>query len=250
MSLLGSLFPKKLYATEDLGNKLEVFDTGSELVFKFNGITYSKLSKESVFTHQYWDYFLPAAYLFKNPSVLIIGLGSGTIPYQMQKLLGQGISIDAVENSEKIKEIAEKFLPEKLNAKLIVADGADFVRKSPKSHYDIVILDAYFNERIPEQFLTSEFVESAYNALKPSGVLLVNFAMTFMGALNYARYVSKLKTRFKVYRVHTAITEGNIIILCSKLLDDYEINKRIKEAMPSNADTLPLIRNYESMKEE
>ncbi|MGC8675893.1 MAG: spermidine synthase [Candidatus Micrarchaeia archaeon] len=249
MSLLG-LFQRKIRKIADNGNLLEVLDNGKELTFTFNGVIYSKISKRAVFTRQYWDYFLPAAYVFKNPRILLIGMGAGTIPYQLQKLIGSAASITAVEQSEKIAELSKTFLPEPLLARVVIGDGATYIKQLGTGSQDIVMLDAYINNYIPEQFLSPGFVGEVHRVLSADGLFMVNFAMTFMGALTYAKYVALLKTRFRVYRIATALTEGNVIILCSKSMDKQAIISKIKEAMPSNQDTLPLIRNYENMKEE
>ncbi|MEM3860247.1 MAG: hypothetical protein QW478_12750 [Candidatus Micrarchaeaceae archaeon] len=246
MGIFG-LFPKRLYSTVENGNRLEIFDNGKERIFKFNGLTYSKISKNSIFTHQYWDYFLPAAYVFQNPRILLIGLGAGTIPYALQSLLGNGANITAVESSEKTIEIAKRFVSEKRLPNIVLADGADYIKHSAISGLDIIMLDAYINYEIPKQFISSGFVQDAYSALYSKGLLLVNFAVGFMGTLAYAKYVALLKSAFNVYRISTAITESNVIILCSKSLDKSEINARIASRMPANNDMLHLLSNYQNM---
>ncbi|MGC8628723.1 MAG: spermidine synthase [Candidatus Micrarchaeia archaeon] len=249
MSFLNSVFPKLLYSAKENGNTIEVFDSGNELIFKFNGITYSKINKKAVFTHQYWDYFLPAAFAFEKPRVLLIGLGGGTVVYQLYKLFGKDVKIDVAEISAKMKEVFEKFVPEKVEASVFVGEGSEYV-KHKKSTYDVILLDAYVNDKIPDQFLSYDFVNSTYAALSINGLFLTNFAMTFMGALAYEQYVSMLKTRFEVYRISAAITEGNVIILASKSIPKEELIAKIRAKMPKTSDTLPLLANYEKMKKQ
>lgn len=243
------IFPKKIYRSFSGKDRLEILDYGSELSFEYNGIVYSKIKKNSIYTGQYWDYFLPSIYVFEKPNILIIGMGAGTVPFQIQKLK-ESAKVTVVELNEKMKEIAEVFLPERLKASIIIGDGLEYIKQVKQESYDIIMLDAYVNTSIPSEFLTQEFVEYAYRVLKHEGLLLVNFGLAFMSLFAYASYTRILGTRFRVYSIKTAVTESNIILLCSKSLSKEEIIRRIKESMPASKETLPLIKNYEEMKEE
>lgn len=246
MGILDFIWPKQLYKIKDNGNTLSIVEYGDERLFKFNGITYSKLSKKSLFTHSYWDCFIPCAYVFAKPRILLIGLGGGTTAYQLETLLGDSASIDIVENSRKTVELANHFVPKQLKSRVIIDDGADYVR-SIRGRYDLIILDAYYSNKIPDQFLQTDFLSNAQNALTGSGILAVNFAMTFMGSLAYTSYVSKLKRRFIVYKTTITPLDGNAILVCSKRLFKDEILKRIKERMTLNDENEFLLRNYERL---
>ena len=41
-----------------------------------------------------WDYFTPLPLLYDKPNILMIGLGGGTIVYQINKLYSRKISMD------------------------------------------------------------------------------------------------------------------------------------------------------------
>jgi len=250
------LFPKTVYSTYDNGNFLSVVDNGSAFIFKFNSIVYSKLPKKEVFTHQYWDYFLPSAYAAYDVSkgekekILIIGLGGGTLVHLLSHTSIK-TEIDAVELSSKVAEIAKRFLPKEdiANTNIIIEDGFDYLSSVSSASYNAVFLDAYYKDKIPQQFLTPEFVSLAAKALKYKGILAVNFAMTFMGSVAYEKYTNLLKQKFNVYYANTGITEGNIILVCAKDMQKNEIVEKIKNRMEYNKDTALLIRSYENMKE-
>ena len=251
MNPLSFLFPKLLYrGIDESGNTIEVLSLGNELVLKFNGITYSKLNKGSVFTHQYWDYFLPLAYIFENPRVMIIGFGGGTIAYQLESLLGEKISITAFEPNSKMIEASRHFLPKETKARIIREDAYTYISKLGPGSFDLIFLDAYQGSTIPPQFLSDAFATKAKRILSEEGILAINYAPSFMGWLTYMSYVTMLKQHFLVYRIATAITEGNIIILASKVLDNSKIAWLVNKNMPKNEDTEELIRHYSEMKKE
>jgi spermidine synthase len=111
------------------------------------------------------------------------------------------------------------------------------------------MLDAYTSSKIPAQFLTRQFIENAYAALASEGLLAINYAMNLMGLIKFYEYVAKLKERFHVYKINTAMFEGNVILLCSKSLRKEELLSRIGKNMQKNEENAFLFSNYGEMKE-
>ena len=226
--------------------KFRIEESGSEKVFKYGNVTYSKIKKGGLYTGEYWDYFIPIAYISKAPRLLLIGLGGGTIAFQLGALLQDAVSIDAVEISKRAVELSKDFLQgQRLNVN--IGDGAEYLHSTNKK-YDAIIVDAYASTRIPDQFLGEQFVEDAHGALEPDGVLAVNYAVGLMGAQKLEEYALKLRRRFHAYSVRTAITEGNVILLASKSLGKAELVERIGGRMPKTPEIEFLFRNYIEMK--
>ncbi len=226
-------------------DEFRIEENGSERVLKYGNITYSKLKGDGTYTGEYWDYFIPVAYAFPSPRVLLIGLGGGTVAFQLSTLLREKISLDVVELSKRVVGLSQEFAPN-TNANIVIGEGSTYVATTNK-RYDAILLDAYVSSRIPEQFLQRRFIEDAYRALSEDGVLAINFAMTLMGALKFSEYVSKLKERFRVFKVNTAMFEGNVIIVCSKKLSRNELLDRISTNMPQGKENESLMRNYARM---
>ncbi len=234
---------KRGLVPRDEGFRIE--DRGYERVLKYDGITYSKLRGRGIYTGEYWDYFLPVAYAFATPSILLIGLGGGTIAFQLSRLMSERLRLDVVELSQRAVDLSRRFAPA-IKANVMVGDGAEYVAATGK-RYDAILLDAYTSSQIPEQFLQKKFVDDAYNALSDDGVLAINYAMGMMGILRFAEYTKKLKERFRVYKVNTAVFEGNVILVCSKRLGKEELLDRIRARMPGSSDNEFLARNYSRM---
>ena len=103
--------------------RIDVVQRKDDRVVLSQNYVYSKLSDGSIYTHSYWDYFIPMAALNKRSRVLVLGLAGGTIPYQMNVLFGKRARIDAVERDRNMVRASKAFLPKRLNAKIIIGDG-------------------------------------------------------------------------------------------------------------------------------
>ncbi|MDE1855509.1 MAG: methyltransferase [Candidatus Micrarchaeota archaeon] len=245
MSLLDLLRLRKKRGQKPDDSGFSIEERGYEKVLKYEGITYSKLKDKGVYTGEYWDYFIPAANIFYSPRVLLIGLGGGTIALQLGELMRNRIDLDVVELNKRSVELSHEFAP-RISANIMLGEGSDYVETTNKK-YDAILLDAYISSKIPGQFLERKFIENAHRALSDDGVLAINYAMNFMGVLTFRDYVHKLKERFSVFKVNTAMFEGNVILLCSKRLGKGEMLIRIAENLGLSPENEPLVRNYRSM---
>jgi spermidine synthase len=119
--------------------------------------------------------------LFVKPeprSVLIIGLGGGTIPRALHEVIPEA-RIDVVEIDPAVVSVARRYfdLGESggtLN--VIEADGRVAVKRALRGQqrYDLIMLDAFDHEYIPEHLLTQEFLTEVKSLLVPGGVLAAN----------------------------------------------------------------------------
>lgn len=243
-----SIFKVKANTVNRKGMRLQLIESEETKLLNYNGSTISKINKNSIYTHGYWDYFLPIAFLWNKPRILLIGLGGGTTPYQLHKLLHGNAKIDAVEVDDYIAKIARRFVPRTVKYKTIIGDGSEFVKKT-QNKYDIVILDAYIkNMEIPKQFISKEFMENAYNVLNTEGILAINYVISPTGLLNFWKFASLLREKFTVYKVKTSALGDILILLCCKNSNRKQIISKIKRTMRINDENAFLIRRYEKMR--
>jgi spermidine synthase len=118
--------------------------------------------------------------LFLNPeprSVLIIGLGGGTLPRALTQILPQ-VRIDVVEIDPAVVRVAGQYFNFNANerVRVIEADGRVYVKRAVREdkRYDLIMLDAFDHEYIPEHLLTQEFLREVKTLLAPGGVLAAN----------------------------------------------------------------------------
>ncbi len=252
MSLVDALYDlmgqKRETVRDTNGNLIEVIDSPSEKVLKFNSIVYSRMRKNSLYTHQYWDFFLPLAHIYKNPRVLMIGLGGGTVAFQLETMLKGKVSMDVVEINATIVDVARKYFPQSGMTRIILGDGAAYVHNNA-STYDLLLLDAFVNATVPSQFFTDDFIEGAYYCLKEDGIMAINYLNPPNSEPIMEEFVVKLRRRFNVYRINISMTALNTIIICSKTFDRQAIQERIKESFPFSRENEFILREYEAMKE-
>lgn len=118
--------------------------------------------------------------LLLNPepkSILVIGLGGGSIPATFRELFPESW-IDAVEIDEAVVRVAKKYFgfSESENLKVTVSDARVFVRRASlrQKKYDFVVLDAFNGEYIPEHLMTVEFLQEIKAITLPGGVIVAN----------------------------------------------------------------------------
>ena len=207
---------------------------GSILVLRKKGVTmmchgigtiYSISNDDNYYTGNYWDLFMPLPGLYSRPKVLLIGLGGGTIARQIAAFY-KDASLDAVEIDKDIAELATTYF-DMGNANIIVADGAEFVKKAD-SHYDLIILDAFKGSKVPEAFMNKGFFEDAYAILSKEGMLAINS----MDTLNTAAIP---KSKFNIYSLKSSLASGNNITICSKAKDAGQIKAGIANMQVSES---------------
>ena len=118
--------------------------------------------------------------LLVNPEpkrVLMIGLGGGSMPTAITELVPSA-HIDVVEIDDAVVRVAREFFNYKdtMRMRTHVADGRVFVKRSAlrKTSYDMIFLDAFTGDYIPEHLMTFEFLEEMKEILTEDGVLVAN----------------------------------------------------------------------------
>jgi spermidine synthase len=109
--------------------------------------------------------------------ILAIGLGGGTLPMALARTLPEA-SIDAVELDPAVVRVAQDYFGFRPSPTLRVhvEDGRVFVRRALAAgqRYDMVMLDAFDLDYVPEHLLTREFFQQLRRLLVDDGVLVAN----------------------------------------------------------------------------
>ena len=153
--------------------------------------------------------------LLLNPdthSILIIGLGGGTLPRTLGKLLPDA-DIDIVEIDPAVIRVATQYFDYHPGTRQHVfeEDGRAFVRRMLRAdrHYQLIMLDAYDNQYIPEHLLTLEFLQQVRALLAPAGIVAAN---TFSSS---RLYQNESVTYRAVFGTFYNLKSGNRVILAS-----------------------------------
>jgi spermidine synthase len=153
---------------------------------------------------------LGALYLNPHPkNILVIGLGGGTLPATLAKLLPDA-HIDAVEVDKAVISVADKYFDMRATDQIAIheSDGRTFVKRAiGKQTYDLVMLDAFNEDYIPEHMLTRDFLNEVRQVMAPDGVLAAN---TFS---NSALYDNESTTYEAVFGTFYNLKSNNRVIL-------------------------------------
>ncbi len=112
---------------------------------------------------------------WKGEKVLILGLGLGSIPLMLEKKFKREFQYTIVEFDEAVIHLAEKYVLKHLHApiEVIHADALAFVSQSEES-FDMICMDIFFDDTIPTQFESIDFLNNLKAMLRPEGLLLYN----------------------------------------------------------------------------
>src|SRR4051812_35112633 len=102
------------------------------------------------FVLNYTRMMLSSLFLKPDPkSVLIVGLGGGTLPRALSQLLPNA-TIETVEIDPAVTRVAQQFFNFRTNERVRVTelDGRVFVKRALRDgrHYDLIMLDAFDHE--------------------------------------------------------------------------------------------------------
>ena len=119
------------------------------------------------------------AFLLFRPlprEVLMIGLGGGSMArYIHQRMPGTRTTV--VEINAKVLAAARSmfhFPADDARLQVEIADGADYIAGNPESA-DVLLVDGFDDGKQPAALCTQAFYDAAYAALRPGGVMSVNF---------------------------------------------------------------------------
>lgn len=108
-------------------------------------------------------------------NVLVLGFGLGSIPYMLEKTFGISCRYTGVEIDEAVIYLASKYVLNDLNSdiEMICADASVFLQQNT-GLYDMVCMDIFIDDVIPEVFLTTDFLEDVSACLAENGFLIFN----------------------------------------------------------------------------
>jgi spermidine synthase len=106
--------------------------------------------------------------------IAVLGGGAYTLPAYLAQKYPES-QIDAVEIDPKLLSIAQEYFeysPAK-NVGHIAMDARTFIN-GVKKPYDIVVVDVFGDDSIPESLMTAEYGRALKRAVTPGGVVIIN----------------------------------------------------------------------------
>lgn len=122
-----------------------------------------------------WDKTLERITLSHKQRVLVLGMGGGSVIQLLREKYEFDGPIVAVEIDPVIVAIAsEEFgIRNSRKLKIICTDAMDFVKRTTRG-FDLILIDLFIDDRVPEKILSSGFWESLARHCKPGGRIFFN----------------------------------------------------------------------------
>jgi spermidine synthase len=229
--------PKVIKEERSLYQNVFVEDDGDKRCLKFSvkrrtssqSCMFKSQPKKVVFNY---TKFAMSALVFKvKPErVLIIGLGGGTLSNNLLDMYPE-IEIDNVEIDPAVVSVAVEYFGFKQTEKVktYIQDGRIFIKRAQrkKLQYDLIILDAFNGEYIPEHLLTKEFLQESKSLLNENGVLVAN---TFSNSKLYHHESATYHDVFgDYYSIKKSKNVGNrVLVVGHSLLTEEAIAQNAK----------------------
>jgi len=126
----------------------------------------------------YAKLMLTSLLLVPDPQrILVVGLGGGTLPMTLNELYPHA-RIDVVEIDPAVVTVAETYFEFAENDQIhvVVQDARVFTKRAglKGEHYDLIMLDAFNGDYIPEHLMTREYLEETKALLADDGVIAAN----------------------------------------------------------------------------
>jgi len=182
-----------------------------------------------------------------NPQrILIVGLGGGTLVHTYSTLFPNA-EIIVAEIDEAVVRVAREYFDFAETDKIKVAteDARVYVKRAGlrKEKFDLVILDAFNGEYIPEHLMTAEFLAEVRSLLPANGMVVANTFST--SRLYAAESVTYTQVFGEFFNVKQRGTGNRIIVASMQPLPDRLTLEQRAAAMQAKLQRFDLnIREY------
>ena len=180
-----------------------------------NGLAQNAIDSSGHSTHQFIHVLGTLSELSNIGDALVLGLGAGLLPRQLSS---RGFKVDVVDIDPITLDIAKKFFRyEPTDTSFFFEDARTYIKKCIKK-YDLIIIDLFFADGVPEHLTTKEFYKNINNCLNDNGIILSNSLMDFSNELALNSTLSTFNNQFdNLYYFYRPINEfTNLYVVAVK----------------------------------
>ena len=205
--IISYVYPLTKKVQSQFSGKLELTVMNGRKVLDTLNTNYSYGSLQRVL-----KYSIDQLDLKETKNVLILGLGGGSVVETLRKDNHFTEKITAVEIDQVIIDIADKEFNIKSNnnTDIICADAMDFVNND-KEKYDLIIVDLFIDNKVPNKFLKVEFWKSVLDLLDDDGDVIFNTLCHPKTDLTLLK--EKLNRREINFEIHRYVEKTNKVLI-------------------------------------
>lgn len=171
-NLLSYLFPQNILKQKSaLNGLLEVNLVNGKKILDSSHSNYSFGSLQKILKRGIQEIPL----ITESKNILILGMGAGSVVETLRNDFNSNAQIDLVDFDPVIIEIAKQHFNLHLNknVNLIEADAYQYLKEC-KQLYDLIIVDLFIDNSIPEKFVGPDFVQYLNKQLAKKGSIVYN----------------------------------------------------------------------------
>lgn len=204
MNWVSYLFPQTLLITGSSYNRLiRVNLERGKPKLLVNGARESGEFIRGLWTYAFSRLALPEE---KNvQSILVVGVAGGTVIHMLRKRYPKA-SITGIDIDQTMIDIGQKYfgLSRMPKLTLVCEDAQTYVKRKTAKKYDLIVLDIYIGEVLPDFLITPSFHGSVKTLLGKDGRLCINYEHA-LGYGKKAEMLERLLSRLYAHVAHADI---------------------------------------------
>ena len=107
--------------------------------------------------------------------VLLLGFGLGSIPFMLENHFGTNYNYTGVEIDNEVIYLASKYVLDDLKSEVqVVQADADVFMQIDERRYDLICMDIFEEDKVPEVFEEIDFLEMLKESITKNGMIIFN----------------------------------------------------------------------------
>lgn len=199
-------------------------------LFIQDGIIQSRtgLNNQSQTLYTYVLEVLAKAFVPGAKRALILGLGAGTVANRM-KVGGTGVTVVDI-NTDILTAARDHFGFDGAGIDIDIQDARTFVRAC-KNNYDVVIVDLFLGDNVPDYLLTRQFFTDVRRCAGPDGAMVMNTFFDDTDNVPNQRLLATIRAAFPNVFVFGDVRE-NIFLAATQKLRPRAFPNGVINSMP------------------
>lgn len=209
--ILSYLWPSTTYRDSDYNGRLEVTWINGKKVLDSKHSNYSYGSLQRIL-----NYSLSKVYSSSISETLVLGLGGGCIIESLRHSFAYTGHITAVEIDTTIIDIANKEfnISEDDTLKIIASDAFNYIKQC-QAQYDLIIIDLFIDNKVPDKFYTLKFWERLIPLIHQNGHVIFNAGIDLEDHHSIDAICKNFKT-YMQFTKHQRVNGTNTVLIGKK----------------------------------
>ncbi len=207
--IISFIFPLTRKIKSDYNGYLELTQINGKTLLNTANTNYSYGSLQRIL-----HFSLLQIDLSKMKNILVLGLGGGSVLKTIRNEFNFSGNITAVDIDPVIIQIADKEfgITSNENTTIICSDAFDYVNNN-RNKFDLIIIDLFIDNEVPERFLSLEFWREIINKIEVDGYIIFNTLCSPFTDIQQIE--NKLKKRGLECKIFRYVEKTNKVLIAS-----------------------------------